>query len=309
MNIEELINSVYKKLEEQNCKGKMVPIKHLNRLEENLKKTHKSGAFDEGFYQKELIHFDFKRTDGFPKAKSIFVVAVPQPHIRVTFHPNSKPIPCLIPSTYSHKTDDHAKKIIESILNPEGYRLKNVKLPLKSLAVHSGLAEYGKNNIAYVKCFGSFFRLVAFYSDLPCLEDNWREQKIMQRCETCTICQKMCPTSAIPSDRFLLRAERCISFYSEWPGEFPDWVDPSWHHCLVGCLICQKTCPIDRDFVNNIEDGGTFSSSETMLILEETPVSKMLDETVEKLENLDILEYVGHLGRNLQTLIKNQKTF
>ena len=129
----------------------------------------------------------------------------------------------------------------------------------------------------------------------------------MERCETCTICQKMCPTGAIPSDRFLLRAERCISFYSEWPGEFPDWLDPSCHHCLVGCLICQKTCPVDREFVNNIEDGSIFSSSETELIVEETPVSKMPDETIEKLKKLDIFEYVGHLGRNLQALIKNQK--
>jgi epoxyqueuosine reductase len=211
----------------------------------------------------------------------------------------------VIPSNYSHKTDEYAKNIIESHLKPEGYHFEKAHLPLKSLAVHSGLAEYGRNNISYVKGMGSFFRLVAFVSNLPCFEDNWAEFKILERCETCTLCQKMCPTGAIPSDRFLLRAERCLSFFSEWPGKFPDWLDPSWHHCLVGCLMCQNTCPINRDFANNIEKSVAFSAVETELILKETPEDRLPQETLEKLERLDIAEYIGLLGRNLQVLIDN----
>jgi epoxyqueuosine reductase len=307
MNLKEIINSLYEKLEKHNCKAKIVSIKHLKELKENIERTHQSGLFDEEFYQRELIHFDFDIPRDFPEAKSLIVVAVPQPHVCLTFHPNGKPFPCLLPSTYSHKTDNRAKKIIESLLEPRGLSLQISKLPLKSLAVHCGLAQYGRNNISYVEGMGSFFRLVAFYSDLPNSEDNWGELKIMERCETCTVCQKMCPTGAIPSDRFLLRAERCISFFSEWPGEFPDWLDPSWHHCLVGCLMCQKTCPVNKDYANIVEDSVTFSQIETELILRETPANKLPHETLEKLEKLDISEYLGHLGRNLQILIDNQK--
>jgi epoxyqueuosine reductase len=208
MNNKEIINALYEKLEKQNCKGKIVSIKHIQEIKSDIEKTYQNGSFDEDFYLRELLHFNCDIPETFPEAKSLIVVAVPQPHIRITFHPNGKPFPCLLPSTYSHKTDERAKKLIESMLEPKDFSLKQSELPLKSLAVHSGLAEYGRNNISYVEGMGSFFRLVAFYSDLPYSEDNWREFKIMERCETCTVCQKMCPTGAIPSDRILLRAER-----------------------------------------------------------------------------------------------------
>jgi epoxyqueuosine reductase len=308
MNNKQITNTLNEELEKKSCKGKMVSTKHVQDLKVKIEKSHKNGLFDEEFYCRELINFNFDIPENFPKAKSLIIVAVPQPHVCLTFHPNGKPFLCLLPSTYSHKTDDRAKKIIELVLKPKGFNVENSKLPLKSLAVHSGLARYGRNNISYVEGMGSFFRLAGFYSDFPCTEDNWGETKIMERCETCTICQKMCPTEAIPSDRFLLRAERCISFFSEWPGDFPDWLDPSWHHCLVGCLLCQKTCPVNKDFVNNIERGVTFSQKETELILRETPENKLPQETLEKLKRLDVAEYLGHLGRNLQILIENQMT-
>lgn len=127
----------------------------------------------------------------------------------------------------------------------------------------------------------------------------------MERCKTCSICLKMCPTGAISSDRILLKAERCLTFFSEWPAEFPDWLDPSWHHCLVGCLLCQKMCPVDIGLMENIADGCTFSSVETDLILKDIPVRHIPKKTKEKLDELGILEYVGLLGRNLQALINN----
>jgi epoxyqueuosine reductase len=36
-------------------------------------------------------------------------------------------------------------------------------LPLKSLAVRSGLAAYGRNNVCYVPGMGSFLELVGLY--------------------------------------------------------------------------------------------------------------------------------------------------
>ena len=309
MNGKNIISTLVKKMERQNCRGKIVSIEHIQELRENIKSPHSNGSVAEEFYQKELVHLNFDMTGIYPEAKSLLVASVPQPHVRITFHPDGKPFPCVIPSNYSHKTDDSVQNIIESHLNPEGYFVERAKLPLKSLAVHSGLAKYGRNNISYVEGMGSYFRLVAFVSDLPCSgdEDDWGEFKIMEHCEECTICQKLCPTGAIPSDRFLLRAERCLTFFSEWPAKYPDWLDPSWYHCLVGCLLCQKTCPVNRKFKNNIVNGPVFSALETELILKETPECELPDETLDKLSQLDIIEYIGHLGRNLQVLINNRE--
>ena len=128
-------------------------------------------------------------------------------------------------------------------------------MPEKLLAVRSGLARYGKNNITYVPGMGSLHRLAVFVSDLPCVEDNWGEVKTLKTCDGCTACMDACPTGAIVSDRFLIHAERCITFHNERIEEFPEWLDSSWHNCLVGCLRCQWVCPENRDVRQWVEDG------------------------------------------------------
>ena len=73
-------------------------------------------------------------------------------------------------------------------------------MPWKLLAVRSGLAQYGKNNITFIQGLGSFYRLVAFISDLPCAEDNWGEFKSLDDCRNCDACTKACPSGAIGPD-------------------------------------------------------------------------------------------------------------
>jgi len=307
MNEEKILKSMYDRLEKKGCRGKIVSIKHVEDLKKEIEKAYQSDLFDEGFYQKELTGFNFKSPKNFTEARSLIIVAVPQPLVRVIFNLEEEPFPCIIPPNYSHKADGRAKNILESRLKTEGYHLRRARLPLKPLAVHAGLARYGRNNISYVHGMGSFLRFVAFYSDFPYPEDNWGELRIMELCDKCTACQKICPTMAIPSDRFLLRAERCISFFSETQGEFPPWLEPSWHNCLVGCFLCQKVCPVDKDFLEKIEEGPTFSPLETNFILQRKPKHKMPGLTIEKLESLDIIEYIDILGRNLRALIDQSK--
>jgi len=306
MSEEKILNSLYDRLEKKGYRGKIVSIKHVEDLKKELEQSYQNGLFDERFYQKELTRFNFKTPQGFAEARSLIIVAVPQPLVRVIFNLDGKPFPCIIPPNYSHKTDARAKNILEPRLKPEGYQLKRARLPLKPLAVHSGLARYGRNNISYVQGMGSFLRFVAFYSDFPCPEDNWGDLGIMERCDNCTACQKICPTDAIPSDRFLLRAERCISFFSETQGEFPLWLESSWHNCLVGCFLCQEVCPVDKEFLKITEEGPTFSPLETNFILQGKPKHKIPKVTIDKLESLDIIEYIDVLGRNLGALIKNR---
>jgi len=127
---------------------------------------------------------------------------------------------------------------------------------------------------------------------------------MMERCNKCTACQNACPTGAITSDRFLLRAERCLTFLNEGQGEFPQWLEPSWHHCLVGCLYCQRICPVDKDFLDKIEEGPTFSHQETVSLLQNRPRPEIPEETIAKLEALSMIEYLDILGRNLSVLIQ-----
>jgi len=154
---------------------------------------------------------------------------------------------------------------------------------------------------------GSFYRLAAFVSDLPCPEDSWEDLSFLNECNNCDACTKACPGGAIGAGRFLLHAERCITFHNERQGEFADWLKPSWHHCLVGCMVCQKVCPVDKDFRKWVVDGPTFSDQETDLIMQKGNPDRLPRETVQKLDQLDMLEYLGVLGRNLRALVSKQR--
>jgi epoxyqueuosine reductase len=310
---------LFSQLEERGYQGRIVDIQHLGDLQEEIEGRYRQGLFDEEFYQESFTWLTFSPPDSLSEARSLIVVAVPQPQIRVVFTWNGETLPLIIPPTYVayEETNKRVKDLLAGILGPAGYRVAQTALPKKLLAVRSGLGTYGKNNICYVPGMGSFHRLEAFYSDLPCQEDNWQESQMMDSCQNCSACLRNCPTGAIPStlrrgsgqallrtgtsERFLLRAERCITFHNERAGDvpFPAWLDPSWHNCLVGCLHCQRVCPQNKDFLEWVEEGAEFSQEETALLLEGVPLDQLPAATVRKLKQLDLTEYLDGLPRNL----------
>lgn len=180
------------------------------------------------------------------------------------------------------------------------------RLPLKTLAARSGLAQYGRNNICYVAGMGSFFQLVGAFSDLPAEDDAWGEPKALARCESCVACLRQGPTAASASDRFLLRAERCLTYHNEAAGGFPSWIHPSWHHCLIGCLRCQTACPENRTVRKWFEDRAEFSERETALLVRSVPFHELPAETAAKLRSLEINEDYRLLCRNLSMIIDRE---
>ena len=129
---------------------------------------------------------------------------------------------------------------------------------------------------------------------------------MMETCQNCSACLRHCPVSAIPSERFLLRAERCITFHNEKPGDvpFPAWIDPSWHNCLVGCLHCQRVCPENREFLHWVEERVEFSQEETALLLQGVALDQLPPATAKKLEQSDMVELLDVLPRNLGVFLK-----
>ena len=301
-----LSTSLLKAIEQEGYRAKMVSVDHLEDLEKDINTFHQQGYFDEEFFAQELSGFDFEIPDKIPGAKSFIIAAAPQPRVRVTFTLEDEDLACIIPPTYSYATDCQIEELLRLQLEPAGYHFRKARIPWKLLAVRSGMAQYGKNNITYIAGLGSFYRLVAFITDLPCAEDSWGELHILNDCTTCDTCAKACPGGAIGAGRFLLHAERCITFHNERRGKFPGWINPSWHHCLVGCMICQKVCPVDRDFRQWIVEGPGFTAGETACLLQGATRDELDTETLKKLDQLSMTEYLDILGRNLQALIGKQ---
>jgi epoxyqueuosine reductase len=300
----QLSRALYESIGKQGFQGKIISIEHVGELETEIMTRYQKGLLDPDLYDAYLASFDFACHQKLKDARSLIIVTVPQPQIRVTFIQKDKTYPVIIPPTYYNTIDNDVTDFLKADLKPQGYQLQKVRLPEKLLAVRSGLAQYGKNNITYVKGMGSFQRPVVFISDYPCAEDSWGKATVLEHCENCSACLKACPTNAIVSDRFQLYAERCLTFHNESSKAFPQWLSPSWHNSLVGCMICQKVCPANKAVVKWIEAGATFDGEETDLILNGDSEQRLPRETVAKLKKLDMIRYYDVLGRNLRMLIE-----
>lgn len=293
-------------VEDIGWKGRIVPIERLASLRDAIDDLHTRRLIDEDLYRNQLGFLSFSPPADLPGARSIIVVAVPTPQMRIVFHWRGKPVPAVAPPTYVNYTrrTETAQAALDSHLGRAGYLVAKTRLPLKTLAVRSGLAFYGRNNITYVPGMGSFLQLAGAFSDLPAGGDPWGEPRALDRCEACVVCMRKCPTGAITKERFLLHAERCLTYHNEATRDFPAWIDPSWHHCLVGCMRCQVSCPEDAAVKNWFEDRCEFSESETALFLERVPLERLPQETASKLRSLEINEDYKSLCRNLSMIVE-----
>lgn len=285
--------------------AQIVSINHLNDLRIAILNRLEQGQIDRKLYQDQLSFFSFDLPPDLHQVRSILIVAVPTPQMRIFFQSKGKRVPVIIPPTYVSYTPrtNETQNVLADLLNQEGYHLAKPQLPLKTLAVNSGLAKYGRNNICYVDGMGSFLQFVGAFSDLPCDIDHWQQPEMLDRCNSCTACMRNCPTKAISEDRFLLHAENCLTFHNEASSDFPSWINPSWHHCLVGCLQCQTVCPENKTVIKWFEDRAEFSELETTLFINAVPFEQLPKEMVYKIKSLEINENYHNLCRNLKLIL------
>jgi epoxyqueuosine reductase len=292
------------RLRQAGFKAAIVPVGHLEQLKTEIDGLLSRGFLDRTFHTERLTFFESEPPDGLEQPRSIIITAARQPKMRVRFTWRGRTYPAIIPPTYSLATDEQARVAIEAVIKPAGYRMAQSLLPAKALAGHAGLIEYGRNNVTYAGSWGSFFRLKAFYSDLPPAGDPWQGFEVMDECEQCGACIPACPTGAIDPERFLLQAERCVCYLNEGEADFPQWLDPSWHNCLVGCMLCQDVCPANKTHVDWIVEGVDFSEAETAVILEGASGDEVPASLIAKLDSIDMWwGECATIGRNLRVLI------
>jgi epoxyqueuosine reductase len=288
-------------------RAQIVAIHRLRDLQADLEACLDGDLPDLEVYQEQLSELSFSPPAGLPEARSIMIVAVPQPRTRFTFAWHGRQLVVDVPPIYLHwrAAEQHVHDLLSAILSPSGFRLVPATLPEKLLIVRSGLGAYGRNAISYVPGLGSFFRPTALYTDAPCPADSWHDLRLLARCEKCTACQGSCPSGAIAADRRRLRAGRCLTLHNERPAgiPFPSWLDPTWHNCLVGCLHCQRVCPENRAVWPWVVEGATFSEEDTALLREGVPPDQLPAPAAEKLTQSDLVDLLDVLPRNLSALL------
>jgi epoxyqueuosine reductase len=205
-----------------------------------------------------------------PKVRSVVVAATPRPLTRATLTAQGRAHEVVVPPHYAgyHTVPDGLTAAIAEPLAAAGHRAVRFEPPLKTLAACSGLARYGRNNVAYVPGLGSYLMLAACATDAPPPADaSWGDPRQLARCERCSACIRACPGGAIRADRFLLQTDRCLTSVNESEDPFPDWVDPAWHHAAVGCLRCQQSCPENAGVELRVARPELFDEEETAAIL------------------------------------------
>ncbi|UCE98200.1 MAG: 4Fe-4S binding protein [Dehalococcoidia bacterium] len=298
------IDLIISALENAEFSGKVIPIEYLEFVKKEIQNNYSNGVLNDAFYHERLSHFQHTNPTSSKNIRSIFITSAPQPQQKVKFKYKGNHFSFTVPPTYSYETDQKIEKIILGILKNQGLNLYPASLPLKLIAAHSGLVSYGKNNITYVDKMGSYHRLQAFYSDISVDTYHWGDYKLLENCKSCNACLKACPTKAISSERFIIKAENCITFHNERLNSFPKWIEGSWHNCLIGCMTCQLVCPANKRVNKWIEGCVDFNERETSLILKGER-GHLPDITVKKLQKLDLLEDFNLIPRNLQVLLNN----
>ncbi|HEX2980955.1 MAG TPA: 4Fe-4S double cluster binding domain-containing protein [Anaerolineaceae bacterium] len=298
---------LYAHLEARGYRGRMVAIEHLPELYRAITDLRDQRLLDETFYQDRLSWLHQQLPEELPDARALIVLSRPDPRTDFIFHWKGERRVFSVPPAYQNWREklDHGQQALAEALEPAGWRVAPLNVPKKRLAVCSGLAAYGKNNVTYVEGWGSYHNLTTFCTDMPCEVDEWRAPVTMARCETCQACARACPTGAIGSDRFLLHGERCITYHNENGFEvpFPAWIDPAWHTSLVGCMHCQTACPENRSAGLGVALGGEFDEAETRRLVEYAPGVELPGELVEKLRQADMLDAMDALPRNLSALL------
>lgn len=301
----ELQRQLLSGLEAEGFKARMVAATHLPELRDQIQSLREAELIDRELYRQGLSFFRFDYAAELPAVRSLLIVALPEPVIRVRLEWHGQARGVVIPPIYSPHGDRQLDAVLQTVLGGAGYHFLRAQLPLKLLAVRSGLAEYGRNNVSYIAEWGSYYRLKAFVTDLDCQQDRWQPASRMRACDGCQACLANCPTKCIDPGRELIHAERCLTFFNESADPFPEWVDPSWHNAAIGCMACQSVCPQNTGRGHWQESADSLSSREVELLVAGCDFGQLPERLSRWLTEWQLVgDYrSGVLSRNLRALL------
>src|SRR4030042_6760611 len=132
----------FNRLLKENCKVSLVSTRHLTELQQEIEGRRNKGEFDEEFSREYLPRFKFALPPELADAQSLIVVAMPRPPTQATFIWKGKSHSFILPPTYTAYDEKriYIERAVAEDVGKAGYKIATAMLPLKLLAVRSGLA-------------------------------------------------------------------------------------------------------------------------------------------------------------------------
>ena len=294
-------------------KYRTVAVDHLAEMKAIYERLSKEGRLSQNKTYLSYLHdFDFAPPPELPHARSLVIAATPWKLQSVSLQFDGRNYVILLPGGYFYYSNAPfiealKQRIAREVVGDPSIKLVPANPPLKAMAVRSGLAEYGRNNIAYVEEYGSFHVLWAFFTERA-LPDQWnRPFRMMRLCKGCSLCRRGCTTGAISESSFMVNATRCVTLYNEMKDPIPDFIDPKVHNALIGCLRCQITCPANLELIGNVETCATLTKEEADLLVRARHDPKLEAAVTRKLKALGnfYAEDLSYLSRNLRLALAN----
>jgi len=283
-----------------------VSVRHVRDLQEWMNKLDGAGRLSANKTWRSYVNsFQYAAPKALAEARSLIIMATPLKIARIVFHAAGQKHVVRIPCGYVDdglRLADYQSMLFQKGVVPKDSKLELARLPLKQLAVRSGLAAYGRNNITFIDGYGSFHQLLAFYTDRP-LEEHWGPLKLLRECKGCSICLKECPTGAIRQGDFVIDPAKCITLYNELPDPMPSWIPASAHNALVGCLKCQLPCPGDEEAAKDFWDLGEVPEAETAALLGGTVDAKTEQALKDRFKRIGGGDNLPYIARNLKLVL------
>jgi len=242
---------------------------------------------------------------------SVILVAIPRPAHRLRFQTFKNSIETIIPPTYVNYRKLNTDILLDIMkfmeVNKKVFRIFDSYL--KTLAVHTGLSQFGRNNITYNDKYGSYFQLVGIglLEEIEGFSPSASQPKNqLDQCYRCSACLNHCPTNAIRNDRFLINAHKCLSNLNIKPGTINKLskIEPGYF-CIVGCLDCQEICPANKGKLRWEDIPVEFSFKETETILSGNDAHGY-ELWCNKMNAFELSTSYGIVARNLRYIINQQ---
>ena len=138
-----VLNKLSQEMKKYGYKFKSVSISHLPEIQESVASLVRQGMISEKLHS--TWHFYLDSNKNLPEAKTIFIIAIPQFITRAQFEwQRMSYLADFPPGTFVKADESCAIEILGTILKAGGCKVVKAHLALKTLAVRSGLAKYGK---------------------------------------------------------------------------------------------------------------------------------------------------------------------